>query len=102
MKTVLNFSHPLSHAAVERLKEMVGSDLEIHEIAMHFDLSKPLEPQIQAAIHKAGVAKVSPDYIVPPGLSPAAIVVSRIYPAAKIVRLSAHGTPPQWLPAEIF
>ncbi len=103
MATVFNFSHPLSPTAVEKLEEMTGDDLAFAEISLQrIDQSQPIKPQIRAAIRESAGNGVAPDYIIPPAYVPAAVVLARIYPAAKFVRLDALGTPPQWLPAEIF
>lgn len=103
MATVFNFSHPLSPAAVKKLEEMTGEELTFTEISLQrIDRQQPIKPQIRAAIRESAGVGVAPDYIIPPAYVPAAVVLARIYPAAKFVRLDALGAPPQWLPVEVL
>lgn len=67
MKKVVNFSHPLSPAAVAALENLMGDEVEIIDIPVQIDLSlAKVQPQIEAIIDEVppGV-----DAIVPPGLS---------------------------------
>ena len=104
MKTILvNFSHPLSAEAKKILEEKYNVT-DFIDIGVHLDTSQDVEPQVEGIIENVREAVYGEDidYIILPGFSVAAALVSWAFPDAKIVRLAAKGTPPVWVPVEII
>lgn len=98
---ILNFSHPLSAAALADLASRYGPVVEERRPAQ-FDLGRPLAPQVAEL-----VADVPAEFVlVPPALAAAAILtveqLTRQRGRPELVRLTAHGTPPVFVVAEIF
>jgi len=101
MKTVLNFSHPLNPDAARVLQEEYGVQ-EIVQVPFHLDTNRPIVPQVAEVTSAVRKEHGEPDYIILPGFAPAAVLVARAFPRAKIVRLAAQGTPPKWMPVEVL
>ena len=73
MKTLMNFSHPLTTSAKARLAEMVGDEINEIVIPVQLDLDAPMTPQLQAL---ANLAPSGFDLYMPPSLPVAAAYVS--------------------------
>ena len=74
MITVINFSHPLSDAAREKLPEVVGAqpdDIIVHHIPVHIQDMANVRQEVQdllaQAVFAAGGNHHNVDCIIPPG-----------------------------------
>lgn len=68
MKTVLNFSHPLSAQAVARLREMMKEDVSVVDIRVQIDFSQSVKEQIDALVEIA-FRHLPIAAVIPPGMS---------------------------------
>jgi hypothetical protein len=73
MKTLVNFSHPLTTSAKVRLAEMVGDEINEIVIPVQLDFDEPMIPQLQGLVN---LAPSSFDLYIPPSLSVAAAYVT--------------------------
>ena len=78
MKMIFNFSHPLSAEAIEQITQEIGENYIIN-IPVQLDLTLPLRSQVFDICSAAADKYGQPDYIVPPGLAPAAILIDRYF-----------------------
>jgi hypothetical protein len=104
---ILNFSHPLSPAAVERLTAHFGQPPEIHNIPVRVELERPLMEQIDAICDAAEVildGDGEPPTLVMPGLSIVAAVIAHRYTWSPLLVLVRDGddTPPRFMPRHIL
>jgi hypothetical protein len=79
MKTLLNFSHPLSVETLAQLHKRLG-EFEYRQVRCQFDLNarETLRAQVEAVIPD-DIAVCDVVAIVPPSLSGAAFVVGQIF-----------------------
>lgn len=121
MKNLVNFSHPLSEAALLRLEDMIGESVQEIIIPCQLDLEAPMGPQLDALLQQSEAATMKSgregrgygmDLYIPPALSYAAgyLTAKLSYaqsdamlpvPPAMVV-LRREGTPPQFMPVEIL
>lgn len=73
MKTLVNFSHPLTTSAKVRLAEMVGDEINEIVIPVQLDLEAPMTPQLQKLVK---LVPSSFDLYIPPSLPVAAACVT--------------------------
>lgn len=73
---VLNFSHPLSGAQIDRLGALAERQVQVDQITLQVDHEEPLGPQALAWLRAAGLGQAelsgAPLLVVPPGYAPAA------------------------------
>lgn len=90
---VINFSHPLSDEAKDRLGELLGGEFHLIEVHVHLDLERfrdsvtDVLARADEALHEltGTYDRRLVDAVVPPGLSTAAWVLSREYELSAMV-----------------
>ncbi len=108
-KVLFNFSHPLSEKAKAQIREALGEEPKIVQVPVHLDLNESIAEQIHEILEPYRDLfkdkETSAVYIIPPGLSYAAIEVFyyflNVFGFVNVVRLKPEGTPPTWVLAEI-
>jgi len=114
MKTIFNFSHPLSQKTAEQITQAVGEN-RVAVIRVQLDLSQPLKPQVFDICHSAVNEHGKPDYILPPMHAYAAVLTDRYFSQPEddyppcvtytpVIRLVMENgtTPPVFVLAEII
>jgi hypothetical protein len=86
MKTIVNFSHPISQSSLEILTEALGDDVNVVDIPVRLEPSQPFPPQIDKIMILIARTTNTIDYIVLPGLSAAAVLLAQRMPAIPIIR----------------
>lgn len=91
---VINFSHPLTDATSAEIEERVGQ-FELRTISVQLDLSRHLQPQLDALVGEFDAAYEAADwdgvYIIPPALAVAAAYVGAAASEATADRSSRAG-----------
>lgn len=114
MKTILNFSHPLSTKCAEQITAAIGPNRVVN-IRFQLDLNRPFKPQVFELCENAITEHGKPDYILPPSLAAGAILVDRYFSRPEddyppcvtytpVIRLVMENgsTPPVFVLAEIW
>lgn len=114
MKTIFNFSHSLGTKATEQITQAIGVN-QVFNIRVQLDLSQALPSQVFELCRAAKAEHGQPDYLLPPGLAPAAILIDRYFskleddyppcvtyvPTIRLV-MENGTTPPVFVLAEIW
>lgn len=76
---IANFAHPLTQVQKARVVELLGTladHIVVIDVPVHFDVTKPLAPQVTALVEQAEVPWSSARLVVnPPGYAPAAAIL---------------------------
>lgn len=111
---LLNFTHPLPPAQLDRLAEMAGRPIaEVREHMAQFDHARPFAEQVSALVDALGLSpaqwQTEPILVNPPALAPiAAVLIAELhgrmgyFPAIIRVQPVASSTPPVYEVAEII
>ena len=104
---VLNFSHPMTKDARDKLAKMVGQDVQVFYIPVQVDFEKPIKPQVDQYVSYA-IREHPFEAFIPPGLSIlAAPMAARLRailgtPPKFVVMKRETGLTPTFLPSEIM
>lgn len=110
MLTVVNFSHPLTEAAISKLALLIGvteDDLYIITQPVQVDLFQPLTEQVMELVRQAVVAADNNPYnidlFIPPGLSWVAAYMTIAFPSAHMIVMASdpNTTPRQFMPVQV-
>lgn len=111
---LLNFTHPLPPAQLDRLAEMVGQPIAaVREQMAQFDHARPFAEQVSALADAMGLSpaqwQTEAILVNPPALAPiTAVLIAELhgrmgyFPAIVRVRPVAGSTPPVYEVAEII
>ena len=111
---LLNFTHPLPPAQIDRLAELAGRTIEgVREQMAQFDHARPFAGQVSTLVDAMGLSsaqwQTEAILVNPPALAPiAAVLIAELhgrmgyFPAIVRVRPVAGSTPPVFEVAEII
>lgn len=109
MITVVNFSHPLSPEARDKIaSEWGGGDVRVVDVKVQIDFAVGLAAQCELiaalAVNAVGGNPLNIDCVILPGLSAAAGYIARRFAHANIIVISqvAGSTPVRFMPTELI